>query len=258
MKVFLSHQHYDKPVIEPIALALKEKLGIENVFYDSWSIKPGQGIIEKMNEGMTAPDFVFFFVSEKSLSSGMVKLEWHNALYQAAKGQTQLIPVRVDGSPMPALLMQSVYIDLHNIGINAAQQQIIQLVTGSDDYTPKHTEFSNLTTSVSKVSAHHYEITVTASHLSEHAPTLVVITNNNQEEISLGVRGAAGVVTNNYSFESSTHGSLIGFSAAPMAGDVIKPKFPRVFEMRSSSQPIELVAVVQEMEPNKFKPLPVI
>lgn len=165
MKVFLSHQHSDKPVVEPIAIALKDKLGAANVFYDAWSIKPGEGIIEKMNEGMTAPNFVFFFVSAKSLDSGMVKLEWHNALYQAAKGQTQLIPVRVDGSAMPALLMQSVHIDLHNIGIPAAQQQILQIVTGSDDFRPKHTEFSNLTASIIKISPFHYEITVSASHL---------------------------------------------------------------------------------------------
>ncbi|WP_341507600.1 toll/interleukin-1 receptor domain-containing protein [Sphingomonas sp. 2378] len=70
MKVFLSHQHGDKPVVEPIAIALKDKLGEANVFYDSWSIKPGEGIIDRMNEGMTAPDFVFFFVSENSLARG--------------------------------------------------------------------------------------------------------------------------------------------------------------------------------------------
>ena len=244
-------------MVEPIAIALKDKLGAANVFYDSWSIKPGEGIIEKMNEGMTAPDFVFFFVSAKSLASGMVKLEWHNALYQAAKGQTQLIPVRVDGAAMPALLMQSVYIDLHNIGIPAAQQQILQIVTGSDDFRPKHTEFSNLTASVSRISPVHYEITVSASHLSEHAPTIVLITNNTAEEITPWIKGQGGVYSKNgYAFNSVQGTILRGFSAAPIGGDVIKPNFSRVYELRSSSKPIELVAVVQEIEPNQFKPLP--
>jgi hypothetical protein len=58
--IFLSHTHADKPVVEPVALQLSEIFGMQNVFYDSWSIQPGDGIIDKMNEGLTAPDFVFF------------------------------------------------------------------------------------------------------------------------------------------------------------------------------------------------------
>jgi len=258
MKVFLSHQNDDKPVVEPIALALKEKLGADSVFYDAWSIRPGEGIIERMNEGMTAPDFVFFFVSQKSLASGMVKLEWHNALYQAAKGQTQLIPVRVDGAAMPALLMQSVYIDLHNVGIPAAQKQIVELVTGSDDFRPKHTEFSNLTASVSKISPHHFEIAVSASHLSEHSPSIVMITNNTVDEITPWIKGHGGVeAKSGYKFKPAEGVVFHGFSAAPFGGDVVKPNFPRILTLNSSDKPIELIAVVQEVEPNKFKPLPI-
>lgn len=257
MKVFLSHQNDDKPVVEPIALALRDKLGEDNVFYDAWSIRPGEGIIERMNEGMTAPDFVFFFVSQKSLASGMVKLEWHNALYQAAKGKTQLIPVRVDGVAMPALLMQSVYIDLHNVGIPAAQKQIIQLVKGSDDFSPKHTEFSNLTASVSKISPHHFDIAISASHLSEHSPSIVLIANNTIEEITPWIKGHGAVEARSGNGFNSVNGTEFRlFSAAPLGGDVIKPNFPRILQLKSSNSPIELVAIVQEIEPNKFKPLP--
>lgn len=258
MKIFLSHQHDDKPVVEPIAIALRERLGAENVFYDSWSIKPGEGIIEKMNEGMTAPDYVFFFVSARSLASGMVKLEWHNALYQAAKGQTQLIPVRVDGAAMPALLMQSVYIDMHNIGIAAAQNQLIQIATGSDDFKPKHAEFSNLTALVKKIDNHFYEVTVSASHLSEHAPSIALLTTNNKDEGSIWLKGHGGVSSKTFEMTTADGKKMQGFSASPIGGDVIKPHFPRVFEFRSSANPIDLVAVLQEIEPTKFKPLPTI
>lgn len=54
--------------------------GQENVFYDSWSIQPGDGIIDKMNDGLTQCKLFFFFVSNNSLNSEMVKLEWLNAL----------------------------------------------------------------------------------------------------------------------------------------------------------------------------------
>lgn len=54
--------------------------GQENVFYDSWSIQPGDGIIDQMNDGLTQCKLFFFFVSNNSLNSEMVKLEWQNAL----------------------------------------------------------------------------------------------------------------------------------------------------------------------------------
>lgn len=47
--------------------------GQENVFYDSWSIQPGDGIIDKMNDGLTQCKLFFFFVSNNSLNSEMVK-----------------------------------------------------------------------------------------------------------------------------------------------------------------------------------------
>ena len=62
-KIFISHNYKDKPIIEPIAIKLGEIYGRENVFYDSWSIQPGDGIIDKMNDGLLECDFFFFFVS---------------------------------------------------------------------------------------------------------------------------------------------------------------------------------------------------
>lgn len=50
--IFISHNSNDKPVVEPIAMKLAEVFGRKEVFYDSWSIKPGEGIINKMNQGL--------------------------------------------------------------------------------------------------------------------------------------------------------------------------------------------------------------
>lgn len=47
----------------------------------------------------------------------MVKLEWQNALYAASKGKMRILPVRVDGSTMPPVLMQTLYIDMHTVGL---------------------------------------------------------------------------------------------------------------------------------------------
>ena len=48
--IFLSHNKNDKPIVEPIAIRLSSIYGADTVFYDSWSIQPGDGIIDKMNE----------------------------------------------------------------------------------------------------------------------------------------------------------------------------------------------------------------
>ncbi|WP_353738844.1 toll/interleukin-1 receptor domain-containing protein [Collinsella ihumii] len=58
--------------MEPAALALSRAFGRDNVFYDSWSIQPGDGIIDKMNSGLEDCDCFFLFVSERSLTSEMV------------------------------------------------------------------------------------------------------------------------------------------------------------------------------------------
>lgn len=51
--VFISHNSKDKPIVEPIAIKLATVFGQDKVFYDSWSIQPGDGIIDKMNEGLS-------------------------------------------------------------------------------------------------------------------------------------------------------------------------------------------------------------
>ncbi|PGH37359.1 MAG: TIR domain-containing protein, partial [Candidatus Nephrothrix sp. EaCA] len=62
-KIFLSYTRADQPIVEPVALRLEDIFGQEQVFYDSWSIRPGDGIIDQINKGLEAPEFVFFFVS---------------------------------------------------------------------------------------------------------------------------------------------------------------------------------------------------
>lgn len=143
-RIFLSHNYKDKPLVEAVAIKLAGIFGQDDVFYDSWSIRPGDGIIERMNEGLSAPEFVFFFVSANSLSSGMVKLEWQNALYAASKGKTRIVPVRIDNSELPAVLKQTLFIDMHMIGLQAAIAQIVSVTQGNASFTPQHQGFSNL------------------------------------------------------------------------------------------------------------------
>ena len=68
--IFLSHNSNDKPVVEQVALKLKNIYGQDKVFYDSWSIQPGEGIVDKMDEGLTVRHTLFsdttFVIRENS------------------------------------------------------------------------------------------------------------------------------------------------------------------------------------------------
>ena len=132
--IFLSHNHLDKPVVEQVALELSQRYGQQNVFYDSWSIQPGQGIIDKMEEGLTKCKFFFFFVSQNSLTSEMVKLEWQNMLMRAAKKELLFIPIRMDNSEMPILLTQTMFVDLYSNGLDNAIRYIIDVIEGRNTF----------------------------------------------------------------------------------------------------------------------------
>ncbi|AZE05632.1 toll/interleukin-1 receptor domain-containing protein [Pseudomonas chlororaphis] len=187
--IFLSHNYQDKPVVEPVAVELMKIYGQESVFYDDWSIQPGDSIIGKMNDGLASPDFFLFFVTENSLKSGMVNLEWQSALYQAAKGNITFIPVRVDGVALPAIVMHKAYIDMHRNGIEATIQQIKHRIAGTSEFTPNHTAFSNLTYTVTGEPEKELKITVKASLLQESNPKFMFLVRNGLDEVFAWIEG---------------------------------------------------------------------
>lgn len=142
--IFLSHNKKDKPVVEQVALKLRAIYGQDIVFYDSWSIQPGDGIIDKMEEGLTNCKFFFFFVSINSLQSDMVKMEWQNAIFKAAQNSIKFIPIRMDNCNMPFLLTQNLYIDLFTNGLDVAIRQIVDVINGTNTYHSPLETFHNL------------------------------------------------------------------------------------------------------------------
>ena len=153
--------------------------------------------------------------------------------------------------------MQSVYIDMNNFGIVASQNQRIQIVTGNDNYTPQHTNFSNLTASVFRLNDKNYEVTISASHLSERSPQILLAVRNASGDASVWVKGCAGVSPQEFGL-NAVNGTIIGVGAKPIAGDVIKPNSPRVLELRSQKEPLDLVAVLLETDPGQFRMLPTV
>lgn len=184
--IFLSHNHLDKPVVEQIALKFAGSFGVENVFYDSWAIQPGEGIIDKMSSGLGNCKFFFFFVSENSLKSKMVSLEWQNALILATKEQCKIIPIRLDQSVLPPIMSQNLYIDLYTVGLDAAIAQIADVVNGVNTYRKSAQKFSNVCFSIENIKGDFF-VTLKAKHYLEPIASFVILFENTEAELECKV-----------------------------------------------------------------------
>lgn len=257
-KIFLSHNHNDKPLVEAVAVKLASIFGQDLVFYDSWSIRPGDGIIDQMNKGLEAPEFVFFFVSKSSLASGMVALEWQNALYSASKGKTRIVPVRIDGSEMPAVLKQTLFIDMHTIGLEAALAQIVSVTQGNASFTPQHSGFSNLSYTKSVSSTGDVEVVVRASHLMEPNPRFVLVVTNPEEEVLGSIVGEDTIVMgyNKDTFTAADGSKAHGILLYAMSR-ALTPSLPlRMKIEKRGSNPINFIDVFHQKGEKEWVPVP--
>lgn len=184
--IFLSHNHADKAVVEQVALKFADSFGVDNVFYDSWAIQPGDGIIDKMSSGLANCKFFFFFVSENSLKSKMVSLEWQNALILATKEQCKIIPIRLDQSTLPPIMSQSLYIDLYTVGLDAAIAQIADVINGINTYRASAQKFSNVYFSIENIEGNTY-VTLKAKHYLEPIANFVILFENAESELDCTV-----------------------------------------------------------------------
>lgn len=257
-KIFLSHNHNDKPLVEPVALKLAAIFGQNQVFYDSWSIRPGDGIIDEMNKGLEAPEFVFFFVSKHGLASGMVKLEWQNALYSASAGKTQIVPVRIDEVDMPAVLKQTLFIDMHTIGLEAATAQIVSVTQGNASFTPQHQGFSNLTYSRTDNADGSIDVVVRASHLTEPNPHFLLAVYNAENEVNCSLNDNSPTLSgfNQGVVKLAGGGTANGLAIRPLGG-ALTPSHPvRIKLTATHSAKINLIDVFHQKGETDWAPVP--
>lgn len=252
--IFLSHNYNDKPVVEQIALKLKEIFGQDNVFYDSWSIQPGQGIIDKMNEGLTNCRYFLFFISKNSLTSEMVKMEWQNALFKAAQNRIMFIPIRMDASVMPAILTQNLYIDLFGKGLEVALRQIIDVVSGNNTYREQNKAFSNMV-------AYKYReedkliIECHAEHFLEPISSFLFCTQQNPNKIKVVVRGESVYMSNSQNGIIMSNGYKTNTIYRSVSRGTL-PGFPFIVEFSSNAQ-FDIEFVLHETEKEVFSPIPI-
>lgn len=181
--IFLSHNSSDKRIVEPFANRLAEVFGRENIFYDSWSIQPGDGIIDQMEHGLTDAKYFFFFVSANSLQSNMVKLEWQNALVKASNGNIKFVPIRLDKSEMPTLLTQTLYLDIYTNGFEIVLRQMIDVINGVNTYKGTSRTYENIKAHV-KLNETEAEILIYAETYMEPISKYGIVIANEESDIT--------------------------------------------------------------------------
>ncbi|OYX49383.1 MAG: TIR domain-containing protein, partial [Alphaproteobacteria bacterium 32-64-14] len=185
------------------------------------------------------------------------KLEWQNALYAATKGKTRLIPVRVDGSPMPAILSQTLYIDMHTIGLEAALSQIVSVAQGNASFIPKHQGFSNLSCSVAIDQSGKLDVTIRASHLMEPNPNFMLLVSNPETELSWTAPGAPGFV-GGFNKDIAKHNGLTfsGIVMRPMNA-TLTPAYPvRLQVTPRGAAKVQLHGVMHQVGETEWRPVP--
>lgn len=255
--IFLSHNTKDKIVVEQFAIRLRDIFGQDAVFYDSWSIQPGDGIIDKMSEGLSKCKLFLFFVSKNSLQSNMVKLEWQNAVIKSTKGETKIIPVKMDDCLMPPILFQSLYIDLFGQGIEIALRQIIDVISGRNTFQGISHEFSNLRAYLYEENGK-YIVQCRAEYFMEPKSHFLFIVTNNEHELTFSCKTSQlCTIGFNQNIKlndgKNYNGQLITVDSPTVPG------FPFIVEIQKTKDiDMNLVVVMHEKKQNEWRGMPLI
>jgi len=256
--IFISHTKADKQLVEPIAQRLASVFGRDNVFYDSWSIQPGDGIIDKMNDALSSCRFFFFFVSKKSMTSSMVKLEWQNAVLKATKGEIKIIPVKMDDCLMPAVLLQTLYIDVYGQGPENALRQMIDVVNGKNTFISNQTgAYQNIRGYVSN-SVNSLQIEFRAESYMEPHSSYIVLLGNDENEISWEAIGESQY-QNGFQKDVKLSNGVVCNAVLMGRMTATSPGFPFVIKLTAKNgSSIKFLGLMRQISRESFAEIPVI
>ncbi len=253
--IFLSHNSKDKGIVEPFANRLADVFGRDKIFYDSWSIQPGDGIIDKMEEGMKSAKYFFFFVSQNSLQSNMVKLEWQNAIVNATNGKIKFIPIKLDSSTMPALLTQTLYLDVHSNGFEVVLRQMIDVINGKNTYTGETRTYENVKAHIKRVDEKEIDVEFYAETYMEPISRYAIVIKNEESDIQWKCE-TDKVVLSGFNKDSVTVAGLYKYNALAISVQrATTPEFPVKVNVKSKTR-LDFLCVMREKVEGKYEMIP--
>lgn len=182
--IFISYNHKDQQLVDMVARQLNLSFGQDNIFYDKWSMQPGDSIIGKMNEGLEQFTTFFYFLSTNSLNSNMVSREWRSALMSSIGNNLKFIPIRLDDCNPPAIMKDLLYIDLYGIGIEDAISQMKAVINQENGYKPLEDK-ENLVCFLHVKSEYEIEFEIKATMFTVHDVNFGFLHKNELKDIDI-------------------------------------------------------------------------
>lgn len=257
--IFLSYSHKDKVIVKTIAEAFRKAFGEDRVFFDEWSIQPGESLIDRMDKGLANCRYFFFLVSKSSLSSQMVGLEWKNALLKHTKGDILFVPVKLDDCDMPDILLQNLYINLYGIGMDFAVRQMVDVASGRNTY--RADEVAGFQNVRAYASGTNREMTIEfrAEAYAEPHSKYMVLLDNEEREVSCSYGGAAGLFLMGFQKHVNLNNGETCNAFHISRSEATSPGFPFVVQLSASSDAkISLKYTMRAITKDSFKMVPLI
>ena len=132
LNAFISHSSEDRVCVERLARGLAAN-GVEP-WYAGWEIRPGDSIVQKINEGLGTCDVFVIVVSENSVRSRWVQEELSSAVVRRIERQARIIPVRLDDSPVPPLVNHLHWVKMHPL--EEQLPNLLKAIFGLSDKPP--------------------------------------------------------------------------------------------------------------------------
>lgn len=131
MDAFLSHNRADKDVAKQLGAQLT--LVGAYVWFDDWEVRAGDSIVGKVNEALASVEAVILLWSANADRSKWVRAELETAIARAIEEHTfRVISVRLDDTPLPALLRPLKWVDLSDGDITRTVNEIMGFATDQD------------------------------------------------------------------------------------------------------------------------------
>jgi hypothetical protein len=181
--IVLSHHHSDKQLVDQLAVRLATAFGEGTVYYDSWSLQPGNGIGERMPEALAKCTHFFYLVTPNASKGGLLSLEWQNAILRANK-QCKIVAIRADAAELPPTMTQSLSSDMHTVGGDAALAQIADVVRGAASLRKANQQFNNLCFSAVG-NGNKVVVTIKAQYFLEPVGSFMLMIENASDEFTV-------------------------------------------------------------------------
>lgn len=109
--VFISYRSPDADLAERLAAAIRD--AGHDVWLDRWRIDVGDSIVARIDEGLTAARYLVLCLSADGNDTPWITREWMATLARQLEGAgVKLLPVRLSGGSLPAILADLKYADL--------------------------------------------------------------------------------------------------------------------------------------------------